>query len=85
MNANKALMQVIATAARGYYFDTASNPSYALPAPTPAGAEIFTHFMVERVFAPRVMPRALEAARECDVRPRQPVKQLQVVQSARYR
>jgi hypothetical protein len=69
MNANKALMQVIATAARGYYFDTASNPSYALPAPTPAGAEIFTHFMVERVFAPGVMPRALEAARECDVRP----------------
>ena len=69
MNANKALMQVIATAARGYYFDTASNPSYALPAPTPAGAEIFTHFMVERVFAPGVMPRALEAARECDMRP----------------
>ena len=69
MNANKALMQVIATAARGYYFDTASNPSYALPAPTPAGAEIFTHFMVERVFAPGVMPRAPEAARECDVRP----------------
>jgi hypothetical protein len=25
--------------------------------------------MVERVFAPGVMPRALEAARECDVRP----------------
>lgn len=68
MNANKVLMQVIATAARGYYFDTASNPSYALPAPTPAGAEIFTHFMVERVFAPGVMPWALEAARKCDVR-----------------
>src|SRR5262245_15263937 len=69
MNANEALMQVIATAARGYYFDTASNPSYALPVPTPAGAKIFTHFVVERVFAPGVMPRALEAARESDVRP----------------
>jgi hypothetical protein len=69
MNSNEALTQVIATAVRGYYFDTASNPSYALPAPTPAGAEIFAQLVLDRVFAPGVMPRAVEAARECDVRP----------------
>jgi hypothetical protein len=38
MDANEVLMRVIATAVRRYYFDTASNPRYALPAPTPAGA-----------------------------------------------
>jgi hypothetical protein len=69
MDANEALLRVIATAVRGYYFDTASNPSYALPAPTPAGAEVFEQCLLDRVFAPGVMTRAMEAARECDVRP----------------
>jgi len=69
MNSNEALTQVIATAVRGYYFDTASNPSYALPAPTPAGAEIFTQWLLDHVFAPGVMSRVVEASRECDVRP----------------
>jgi hypothetical protein len=65
---NEPLMQVVATAARGYYFDTSCNPSYALPAPTPAGTEIFAQFILDRVFAPGVMSRAMEAARDCDVR-----------------
>jgi hypothetical protein len=65
---NEPLMQVVATVARGYYFDTSTNPSYALRAPTPAGTEIFAKYILDRVFAPGVMPRAMEAARECDVR-----------------
>jgi hypothetical protein len=63
-----ALMQVVATVARSYYFDTASNPSYALLPPTPAGTEIFAQRILDCVFAPGVMPRAMEAARECDMR-----------------
>jgi hypothetical protein len=66
---NEPLMQVIATVARGYYFDTSTNPSYALPAPTPAGTEIFAQYILDCVFASGVMPRAMEAASECDVRP----------------
>jgi hypothetical protein len=66
---NEPLMQVVATVARSYYFDTSTNPSYALPAPTPAGTEIFAQYILERVFAPGVMSRVMQAARECDVRP----------------
>jgi hypothetical protein len=64
---NAALKHVLATAARGYYFDTSCDPSYALPAPTPAGTEIFAQYILDCVFD--VMPRAMEAARDCDVRP----------------
>jgi hypothetical protein len=66
---NEPFMQVVATVARSYYFDTASNPSYALLPPTPAGTEIFAQRILVCVFAPGVMPRAMEAARDCDVRP----------------
>jgi hypothetical protein len=67
MDANKALKHVLATAARGYYFDTASNELYALPPPTPAGTEIFAQYILDCVFD--VMSKAMEAARDCDVRP----------------
>jgi hypothetical protein len=61
-------MHVLATVARSYYFDTSSNELYALPSPTPAGTEIFAQYILDRVFAPGVMSRAMEAARDCDVR-----------------
>jgi hypothetical protein len=60
------LAQVVATVARSYYFDTSSNELYALPPPTPAGTEIFAHYILDCVFD--VMPKAIEAARDCDVR-----------------
>jgi hypothetical protein len=69
MDENEALMQVVATVARSYYFDTSCNPNYALLPPTPAGTEIFAQRILDCVFAPGVMPRAMEAARDCDVRP----------------
>jgi hypothetical protein len=66
---NAALKSVIATVARSYYFDASSNELYALPSPTPASTEIFEKWVLDRVFAPGVMSRAIEAARDCDVRP----------------
>jgi hypothetical protein len=64
---NAALKHVLATVARSYYFDTASNELYALPPPTPAGTEIFAQYILDCVFD--VMPKAIEAARDCDLRP----------------
>ena len=66
---NEPLMHVLATVARSYYFDTSCNPSYALPAPTPAGTEIFAQYILDCVFVSGVMSRAMESARDCDVRP----------------
>jgi hypothetical protein len=63
------LVQVVATVAREYYFGASTNELYALPAPTPAGTEIFARRILDCVFAPGVMLRAMEAARDCDVRP----------------
>jgi hypothetical protein len=62
------LMNVVATVARSYYFDTSSNELYAMPAPTPQGTEIFAQHILDHVFASGVTARAMEAARECDVR-----------------
>jgi hypothetical protein len=66
---NAALKHVLGTVAREYYFGASSNKLYALPPPTPTGAEIFEAYVLDRVFTPGVMPRAMEAARDCDVRP----------------
>jgi hypothetical protein len=63
-----ALKHVLATVARSYYFETSSNELYAMPSPTPTGTEIFAQYILDRVFAPGVMSRAMEAARDCDVR-----------------
>jgi hypothetical protein len=63
---NAALKHVLATVARSYYFDTSSNELYAMPSPTPAGTEIFAQYILDCVFD--VMPKAIESARDCDVR-----------------
>jgi hypothetical protein len=61
------LKRQIEVVARSYYLDLSSDPASALPSPTPKGAEIFAQCIHDRVFAPGVIPRAMEAARACDV------------------
>jgi hypothetical protein len=68
MNTSEPLMQIVATVARSYYFDTSSNELYAMPSPTPAGTEIFAQHIIDSVSASGVMSRAMEAVRDCDVR-----------------
>jgi hypothetical protein len=69
MNTSEPLMQIVATVARSYYFDTSSNELYAMPLPTPQGTEIFAQYILDCVFVSGVMSRAMESARDCDVRP----------------
>jgi hypothetical protein len=61
------LKRRIEVVARSHYLDLSNDPASALPSPTPKGAETFTQCILDRVFALGVIPRAMEAARACDV------------------
>jgi hypothetical protein len=71
------LKQQIVAVARSYYFETSSNPTFALSPPTPKGAGIFAQCILDRVFAQDVIRCAMAAASGCDVQPVHPKSPLQ--------